>query len=311
MSTIVYTTSRYEEIAEKIKCWAGNTPSMVADIDTIKVAQFPDGEDYLKLLKPHLWEYDAIVVGGTQTDTDLLELYDLTYAVSKAGARRITVYIPYYGYSTMERAVKRGEIVKAKTRAVILSSLPGIDRITFIMTDLHSAGIEHYFEGSCHTIHHYAKDPVLEHCRAIGDDIVLASTDAGRAKWVESLANDLMVDCAFIIKRRVAGDKTEIAGINADVQNRVVVIYDDMVRTGGSLVAAGKAYRDAGAREVHAIVTHGVLPGDSVMRMEEFNSFACSDTVPGAVDKVNRLRDGKGRIFSVVDQSLINELFKI
>ena len=72
----------------------------------------------------------------------------------------------------------------------------------------------------------------------------MASTDAGRAKWVESLANDLGVGAAFILKRRLKGDHTEVSAINADVAGKTVVIYDDMIRSGGSIINAAKIYKE-------------------------------------------------------------------
>ena len=102
---------------------------------------------------------------------------------------------------------------------------------------------------------------------------MLASTDAGRAKWVESLAKDLQVDAAFVYKRRTSGSETEITGVSANVAGQRVVIYDDMIRTGGSLLNAAQVYRDAGAVAIDAIATHGVFPGDS---LEKFARAACS-----------------------------------
>jgi ribose-phosphate pyrophosphokinase len=97
---------------------------------------------------------------------------------------------------------------------------------------------------------------------------VLASTDAGRAKWVESLANDLGVSPAFVYKRRTSGDATQVTGVSAQVEGKRVVIYDDMIRTGGSLLDAAKAYRDAGAVSIDAIATHGLFPGTSLDKLE-------------------------------------------
>src|SRR5262249_35122208 len=83
-------------------------------------------------------------------------------------------------------------------------------------------------------------------------DFTLGSTDAGRAKWVESYCRDMMkrripVHPAFIIKRRLTGEDTEIADISADVRGMFVVIYDDMIRTGGSAISAARAYLERGA----------------------------------------------------------------
>ena len=94
------------------------------------------------------------------------------------------------------------------------------------------------------------------------------------------------VECAIITKRRLSGSDTSIAGINADVKGKKVVIYDDMIRTGGSLIGAGQAYLDAGASKVYAVATHGVLPGMSIHKLLDskvFDKVAVTNTHPAAV----------------------------
>src|SRR5262249_49923188 len=120
---------------------------------------------------------------------------------------------------------------------------------------------------------------------AAGRPFVLASTDAGRAKWVEKLAKETGVPPAFAYKSRIDGSNVESRGINGPVKGRVVTIYDDMIRTGGSLIEAGKGYKEAGALAIYAIATHGVLPGDSLAKLEAsglFQGIVCTDSHPRA-----------------------------
>src|SRR5690606_11654968 len=134
--------------------------------------------------------------------------------------------------------------VKAKTRALLLSSIPKTPMGNkIVMVDLHAEGIPYYFAGDVQTQHIYSKPLIAQTVKKIaGEDFVLASTDAGRAKWVESLGNDLNVKCAFIYKKRLSGETTEILAINAPVRDKIVVIYDDIIRTGGTLMQAAAAY---------------------------------------------------------------------
>jgi ribose-phosphate pyrophosphokinase len=152
--------------------------------------------------------------------------------------------------------------------------------------DLHAEGIPHYFEGGIRPVHVYAKPVVVELARRIGgEDMVLACTDAGRAKWVESLANEMGVPASFVFKRRLDGSHTEVTAMSAAVSGKSVVIYDDMIRTGGSLIAAARAYKAAGALKLTAIATHGVFPGDALERLSAtglFSAIACTDTHPRA-----------------------------
>jgi ribose-phosphate pyrophosphokinase len=138
-----------------------------------------------------------------------------------------------------------------------------------------------------HPVHVYAS-PIIKDAikRCGGDDYVLACTDAGRAKWVESLANDLGVTAAFVYKRRLDGKRTEVSGVSAHVSGKTVVIYDDMIRTGGSLLEAAAAYRDAGAVAIDAVATHGLFPGDSLAKIEAgglLGSIVVTDSHPRAV----------------------------
>ncbi|HEY8431893.1 MAG TPA: ribose-phosphate diphosphokinase [Sandaracinaceae bacterium] len=266
---------------------------------TIERVDFPDGERLLRIADD-VYGRDVVLIGGTIDDASTLDLYDLGSALVTYGARRLTLVVPYFGYSTMERATRPGEVVTAKTRARLLSSIPPAsygNRI--LLLDLHSEGIPHYFEGDITGFHLYAKEIVRRAARAFGgSDFVMACTDAGRAKWVESLANDLGVTAAFVFKRRVSGDKTELLAASARVEGRAVVVYDDMIRTGGSLIQAGRAYREAGAARMIAIASHGLFPRDALERIREsglFEYVVTTDSHPRA----RALADGFLRIESV------------
>jgi len=268
----------------------------------ITAKSFADGEDYHRI-ETEVVKRHVVVVGGTVDDRSTLEIYDVASGLISFGVESLTLVIPYFGYSTMERAVKRGEIVKAKTRARLLSSIPyAAQGNRLLLLDLHAAGIPHYFEGAVRAVHVYAEDLVIAAARSLaGDDFVFACTDAGRAKWVESLANKIGVDAAFVFKRRVDGNTTQITGVSAKVEGRNVVIYDDMIRTGGSLIDAGRAYRDAGARKLWAIATHGVFPGDALARIEAtkiFESIVVTDSHPRAVASSFLRVDSVARLYA-------------
>jgi len=281
MIPLVYSTHAYSEMASEITWLVGGARGAVA------VQPFPDGERALTLTTSPA-ERDVVLVGGTVSDSDTLELYDLACGLVGKGARSLTLVIPYFGYSTMERAVKAGDIVTAKTRARLFSSIPRPGSgLRIVMLDLHSEGIPHYFEGGVRAVHVYAKSLVVEAIKRIAQPpYVVACTDAGRAKWVESLANELGVTASFVFKRREQGGATEVTAVSAQCEGRHVVIYDDMIRTGGSLLGAARAYKAAGARTISAIATHGLFPGDALARIQQsglFNRVICTDSHPAAL----------------------------
>lgn len=277
---LIFSSRNYQYLLDRLRgfehCQAGE----------LETRHFPDGERYLRLLTDCV-DRDVVVLGGTINDSDTLTLYDLACATVGHGARTLTLVIPFFGYQTMERREKIGEVVTAKTRARLFSSVPpaGLGNRVALL-DLHSEGIPHYFSGEVRPVHLSARALMLEEIRRVGgEDFVLGATDAGRAKWVESLANDLGVEGAFIFKRRHDDGTTEVAALNADVRGRRVVIYDDMIRTGGSLIGAATAFMEAGATSTAAVATHGVFPGESLDRLVEsglFTQIVCTDSHPRA-----------------------------
>ena len=277
---LVFSTRRYAYLRDDL------APLGPFEPGAVEVSTFPDGERYQRVATPVAGR-DVVLIGGTVSDEDALELFDLACGIVRYGARSLALVIPYFGYSTMERAVKDGEVVTAKTRARLFSAIPlaaAGNRV--FLVDLHAEGIPHYFEGGIRPVHVYAKPVIVELARRLGgDDLVLACTDAGRAKWVESLANEMGVSASFVFKRRLDARRTEVTAMSAAVSGKSVVIYDDMIRTGGSLIAAARAYKDAGAVRLTAIATHGVFPGDALDKIVAsglFSTVACTDTHPRA-----------------------------
>jgi ribose-phosphate pyrophosphokinase len=283
MSLIVFASASYAYLQRDV-CEAGGF-----EMGAVERTVFPDGERYQRIVDDVADEHVAIL-GGTISDTDTLEIFDLACTAVKEGARTLTLVLPYFGYGTMERAVKRGEVVTAKARAMLFSALPrASDGNRVAMIDLHAEGIPHYFEGSVRPVHLYAKPVILEAIRELAagsSSFVLGSTDAGRAKWVESLANEMGVNAGFVFKRRISGLETEVRALSADVRGRDVILYDDMIRTGSSLLHAAEAYRGAGATRVFVVATHGLFPADALARLRASGAVervVCTDTHPRAI----------------------------
>lgn len=283
---LVFSTPAYAYLGERV-CRAGRF-----DAGRVERQTFPDGERYQRIASS-VEGRDVALLGGTSSDAACLDLFDLACGLVKEGCRTLAIVIPYFGYSTMERASRRGEVVAAKNRARLLSAIPLAPNGTRVaLLDLHAEGITHYFEGGLVPTHLYAKPLVLAAAREYGGRrFVMACVDSGRAKWVESLANDLRVPVSFVFKRRLDGRRTEVVAVSADVRGKAVVIYDDMIRTGGSLLAAARAYRDAGAKRITAIATHGVFAEGSLAELEGsrlFDRLVVTDSHPAAVAAESR-----------------------
>jgi ribose-phosphate pyrophosphokinase len=282
MSRLLFTIPSYAYLEPALRAAGDVEPGRV------ERKHFADGERYLRI-ESDLWGRDVVLLGGTPTDVDWLEVFDLACGIARGAARSLAIVMPYFGYATMERAVRPGEVVVAKTRARLLSSIPAPEGGTRVyLFDLHTDGIEFYLDDRVLTRHIYGAPIVTEKIaeRMGGRPFVLGACDAGRAKWVQSLARDMHVEPAFVYKRRDAtSGALAVTGVNADVRGKEVVVYDDMIRTGSSLIQAANAYRAAGAARVHAIASHLVLPGDAWDRLLASGAFASimgTDSHPGS-----------------------------
>ncbi len=142
MKPILFAIESYQYLAEEL------LKSDNFEQGNLKQQVFSDGELYQRV-ESNVDGRKVILIGGTYNDRATLELYDLASALVNQGADSLSLIIPYFGYSTMERAVKEGEVVTAKSRARLLSSIPRSNKGNKIyLFDLHTEGLPHYFEGS-------------------------------------------------------------------------------------------------------------------------------------------------------------------
>ena len=174
---ILFTIQSYQYLAEEL------LQGEEFEEGIIERSYFSDGELYQRIIT-QVEGREVVLLGGTANESATMELFDLASALVGYGAESLSLVVPYFGYSTMERAVKQGDIVTAKSRARLLSAIPQSHHGNRIyLFDLHTEGIPHYFEQNLLPVHVYCKEIVIEACRELaGDDFILASTDAGRAK---------------------------------------------------------------------------------------------------------------------------------
>jgi len=253
----------------------------------INTCAFPDGEHNWIVEKPEQLSGKPVVfIAGTINDEAIFELYNLACALVTEHCSSLHVVIPYFGYSTMERQTKVGEVVVAKNIASLLGSIPKAPYGNYIyMIDLHSACTQYYFDNDVHTVHLSARPVIEQMIRLCGNNVVLASVDMGKAKMIEKMGGDLHLDTAYIMKRRLSGDKTEIVALSADVKDRDVVIFDDMIRSGTSLLNAAEAYVKSGAKSIKVITVHGVFANGAVEKLKNsglIEHIYCTNTHPHA-----------------------------
>lgn len=243
------------------------------DVGGIERKKFGGGEEYYRIGindRAELIGKTIIFVSSTNTDADFLELERVGCALAGYGSLRRIFVIPFLGYSTMERAKRAGEVVTAKTIARDLSKIPnsGLGNV-FLMLDLHVAGLLHYFEGDCLRYELYAEEVLAEAIRELKlKNFMFASADLGRPSWVQTYANQFGTDVAFIRKLREF-ERTRALEVIGRVLAKNVIIYDDMTRSGGTLIDATKAYIEKGAKKIYALLSHLALDNEEVIRILE------------------------------------------
>ncbi|OHT00064.1 Phosphoribosyl transferase domain containing protein [Tritrichomonas foetus] len=166
----------------------------------------------------------------------------------------------------MERAVHPGEVVTAKCTIQMLSSIGSVGNgNVFLLFDLHTAGLLHYFEGSCIRLEIYGQKVLTKALPLLNFDsktYMFASADLGRTAWVNAFARDNGTGVAFIRKMRIHVNgkvSTQVCEVIGDVKDKHVIIYDDMTRTGGTLIHAAETYMEKGALSVDVMISHLAL----------------------------------------------------
>lgn len=266
----------------------------------VETKTFPDGEHYWRIEKPeYIRGKPAVYICGTTDDSAIFDAYNMCSTLVREGCSELHLVIPYFGYSTMERAVKHGEAVTAKNVAVLLSSIPTSAQGNHVyMLDLHSQGTQYYFEKSMHPIHLSTYQVIKKMIADCGSNMVLASADMGRAKWIEKMGNELSMPTAYIMKKRISGSKTEIVALNAEVKGKDVVIFDDMIRSGSSIIKAAEAYKSVGANRIFVVCVHGVFVDGAVEKFKKaglIEKIHCTNTHVNAL----HLKDDFVKVYDI------------
>ncbi len=284
---------------KKLTLFAGRTAGPLAervagelgiDVGDANIAEFANGEIHCRFSES-IRGGDVFIMnthsqwdGGTINDS-LMEHLVMVDAAQRASAKRITVVAPFYGYGRQDRKSAGREPITAKLVANMFTAA-GADRL--VSVDLHSGQIQGFFDGP---VDHLTAMPVLvDYLKSIGEqDLVVVSPDAGRVKVAERYANQLGASLAIVHKRRVAGLKNtvEAKDVVGEVEGKVCVLIDDMIDTGGTIVAAAEQLHEKGARSVIAATTHPVLSGPAVDRLKNsiIEQVVVCDTLPIGPDK--------------------------
>ena len=270
--------------------FAGNSHPVLAkriahelriDLGEADIDRFSDGEVRVEI-QENVRGRDVFLLQSTcaPTNDNLMELMVLADAIKRASASRITAVMPYFGYARQDRRPRSARVpISAKVVADMLA-VAGVNRV--LTVDLHADQIQGFFNVPVDNV--YATPVLIDHALAQRyPNPIVVSPDVGgvvRARAVAKLIDD--TDLAIIDKRRPMPNESEVLNVIGDVEGRTCIMIDDIVDTAGTLCQAAAALKDRGAHQVVSYITHAVLSGPAIDRINEskLDSIFVTDTIP-------------------------------
>ncbi len=273
---------------DRIMIFSGNANKKLANAITAKlkvklsnatVARFSEGEVRVQI-QDNVRGKDVFVIQPTcpPVNENLMELLIMIDALRRASAWRITAVIPYYGYARQDRKDRPRVPITAKLVANLITNTRA-DRI--LTMDLHAGQIQGFF------------DIPLDHLFAINvfvdyfkkkklRNLVVVAPDVGGIKMARAYAKRLGAELAILDKRRISPESAEVMHLLGDVEGKRAVIVDDIIATGGSLVEAINSLYKRGVKEIYAAISHGVLSGSAIEKIEKsyLKELLITDTIP-------------------------------
>jgi ribose-phosphate pyrophosphokinase len=244
------------------------------------IRRFSDQEIFVEV-QENVRGQDVFLIQSTSAPANdhIMELLITLDALKRASARRITAVMPYFGYARQDRKPGPRTPITAKLVANLITTA-GADRV--LTVDLHAGQIQGFFD--IPVDHLYARPVIVNDIRAQFADqnnVMIVSPDVGGVVRARSLAGKIGADLAIVDKRRERANASEVMNIIGEVAGRDCILFDDIVDTAGTLCNAAKALMEKGAKSVSAYVTHGVLSGPAIERVQAsmLTSLVVTDSI--------------------------------
>ena len=272
----IFTGTANPELAQEVSKILG---IRISDAD---VGYFSDGE--LKVqIEENVRGHDTFIIQSTcsPTNKNVMEIMLIADALKRSSASKITAIVPYYGYARQDRRVRSARVpISAKVVADMFASV-GIDRVLTI--DLHSETIQGFFDMPADNV--YATRLMVDDIKDNNErkEIVVVSPDVGGVVRSRALAKQLDdTDLAIIDKRRAVANQSEVMNIIGDIEGKVCIVPDDIIDTAGTLCNAANALKEKGAKAVKAYITHPVLSGPAIERLNEssIDELVVTNSIP-------------------------------
>jgi ribose-phosphate pyrophosphokinase len=272
---MVFSGRSHPDLAQSI------TEHLGVELGGVQLETFKNGETYCRY-EESIRGSDVFIVqtGSIPVDQNLMELMFMIQAAKLASAKRITAVVPLYPYARQDRKAKPREPISARLVADMLQ-LAGADRL--LTMDLHAGQIQGFFTVP---VDHMTALPLFaRHFKDLGltgPNIVSVAPDEGRAKMAVRFAEMIEADFAIMHKTRPAHDQVEVTEITGRVRGKTAVVGDDVIMTGGTLIANVEALRAQGVEGVWVYATHGVFCDNALRKFHDapIDGIVVTDTVP-------------------------------
>ena len=255
-----------------------------------KIKKFSDGEIYVEINENIRGNNIFIIQSiSSPANDNLLEMLLCIDALKRSSAKNITAVIPYFGYARQDRKVVPRTSISAKLVSNLITKA-GADRV--VTVDLHAGQIQGFFDIPVDNL--FATPIFYRHIkkRLELNNLVCVSPDIGGVERSRALGKLLGVGLAIVDKRRPAPGKSKVMNIIGNVKNKVCIIVDDIIDSGGTIVNAAKKLKDKGAKEIHVYITHGVLSGEAVKKIKNspIKNLVITDTIDNS-KKINNVKN--------------------
>lgn len=288
----VFTGNAHRELAEEI---CGHLECHLGEAET---GRFSDGEFNFQI-KENARGADIFIVQPTcpPSDQNLMELLIMIDTFMRASARRVTAVIPYFGYARSDKKDRPRVPIAAKLVANLLTTA-GANRI--LTVDLHASQIQGFFD--IPVDHLYAAPIVVEYFKANPiENLIVVAPDTGGAERARAYAKRLEAGLALVDKRRERANVADVMNVVGDVRGKNCLIIDDMCDTGGTICKVADALYKAGANDIYAFFTHGVLSGSAASNLEgsHLKKIIVTNTIPLFENGKALREEGKIEVLSV------------
>ena len=254
------------------------------------IRKFADGEIYIEINENIRGNSIFIIQSVSSPANDnLMELLLCIDALKRSSAKNITAVIPYFGYARQDRKVVPRTSISAKLVSNLITNA-GADRV--VTVDLHAGQIQGFFDIPVDNL--FATPIFAKHIKRKikSNNIICVAPDVGGVERARALGKKLDVGLAIVDKSRPSPGKSQVMNVIGNVKNKICILTDDIIDSGGTIVNAADALVKRGAKEVHVYATHGVFTGDAVKKIKssKIKNLVITDSIDSS-DKLKKVRN--------------------